>query len=201
MNLYTGPLHDIDHQLTDLGAYEWWYVDSLSPDGEWGVVLIQFRGMPMSPQYLRSQESGVRSQEGVPSRGATSIENCGYAVSVYHKGARIAFAFRGVPASRFSVPGDVWEFDTALPGQSAAIRIHAEVEPSPMQNTGAGNDPHSWVLVAPRTKARVRVELVERGLVLSEAEWSGLAYRDHNYGSNPMQADFKDWYYICEHTV
>ena len=28
----------------------------------------------------------------------------------------------------------------------------------------------------------------------------GVAYRDHNYGSNPMQADFKDWYWGRVHT-
>ena len=55
MDVTFGPLHDHCRFLDASGAYEWWYIDALSPDGEWGAVVIIFRGMPMSPDYLKAQ--------------------------------------------------------------------------------------------------------------------------------------------------
>ena len=36
------------------GAYEWWYFDAHSTDGQWALVCIWFLGCPFSPYYARS---------------------------------------------------------------------------------------------------------------------------------------------------
>ena len=190
MDLLTGSGHDHDHQLDANGAYEWWYVDALSPDGEWGVVVILFRGMPMSPTYLQE----IDNQTGRPA------DHCGYAVSVYHRTSRVGFAFREVDASTFSAPGQVFEVDTAHPAVPQSIHVRVEVDSSPLQDTGTASGDHGWVLVAPRVRSSVSLSLAENGVTMVKAAWEGLAYRDHNYGTRPLQADFGDWFWGRVHT-
>lgn len=185
MDLYTGPGHDHDHHLDTVGAYEWWYVDALSPDGEWGVVVIQFRGMPMSPEYLEAIETST----GRP------VDHCGYAVSVYHRTTRVGFAFREIESSSFIPPDGIFEVDTAHPDLPQSIRVRIEVADSPLQDTGVRSGDHGWVLVAPRVQATVSLTLAENGVPMVEAGWTGLAYRDHNFGSHPLHEAFGDWYW------
>ena len=162
MDLYTGTGHDHDHQLDANGAYEWWYVDALSADGEWGVVVA---------------------------------DHCGYAVSVYHRTDRVAFAFREVDANEFVVPDTVFEVDTTHPDLPQSIHVRIEVGDSPLQDAGSPTGDHGWVLVAPRAEASVSLSLAENGVVMVKAGWSGLAYRDHNFGSRPLHDDFGDWFW------
>ncbi|MGA0046016.1 MAG: hypothetical protein ACO3I4_07150, partial [Candidatus Kapaibacteriota bacterium] len=81
MQLLTGPSHDVSHHLEASGAYEWWYVDALETptddalSSSWGVVVILFRGMPMSPAYLQEQRSP---------QGSSPSQHCGMAVSIYY---------------------------------------------------------------------------------------------------------------------
>ncbi len=185
MDLLFGPDHDIDHRHIEHGAYEWWYVDALSPDGAWGVVMIVFRGMPMSPAYLQAQHSGH----------APPHNHCGYAVSAYHHGRRVAFAFREVPESAFCVPDQTFEIDTTLPDQTNSLVARVTTQESPLRSKGSYQADHAWVLVAPRVQATVELSLREHGVELASAGWTGLAYRDHNTGRRPLQADFKDWYW------
>jgi len=183
MDLFSGTAHDHDHQLDGNGAYEWWYVDALSPDGEWGVVVILFRGMPMSPAYLDDIDLG----KGAP------LDHCGYAVSVYHRTKRVAFAFREIPASDLHVPDHVFDVDTTLVDVPTSIRVRVEIQGTALTDSGSSTSDHGWVLVAPRVKARVELALAENGITMAAASWKGLAYRDHNFGPRPLHADFKDW--------
>ena len=183
MDLLTGTAHDHNHFLNGNGAYEWWYVDALSPDGDWGVVVILFRGMPMSPSYLDAIDAG----KGAPA------EHCGYAVSVYHRTERVAFAFREIPSDAFRVPESVVDLDTVHPEVPTSIRVRVQIAGAPLQDSGVAAGEHGWVLVAPRADATVEIALAEHGVTMAHASWSGLAYRDHNYGARPLPADFGDW--------
>jgi len=116
-------------------------------------------------------------------------------VSVYHRGKRIAFAFRGIPEDRLRIPDTVWEVDTSHEHQRQAIRVRIEHDAITTPSSGTHLSLHAWVLVGPRLNAKVRLELLDQGTVMAEASWSGRAYRDHNFGQNPLQADFKDWYW------
>ena len=191
MDLFTGIGHDHDHQLDANGAYEWWYVDALSPDGEWGVVVILFRGMPMSPSYLEA----IEAERGRPT------DHCGYAVSVYHRTRRVAFAFREIDAKHFAAPDLVFEVDSTHPDLPQSIHVRVEVGESPLQDTGSASGDHGWVLVAPRVEASVSLSLAEHGIEMVRTAWSGLAYRDHNYGSRPLHGDFGDWYWGRVHAA
>ena len=54
MRLVLDPAEDAAHEhwLRETpGAYEWWYYDALSDDGEWALTCIWFLGNPFSPYY------------------------------------------------------------------------------------------------------------------------------------------------------
>jgi carotenoid 1,2-hydratase len=198
MQLLTGPSHDVSHHLEASGAYEWWYVDALETPTDdalspsWGVVVILFRGMPMSPAYLQEQRSPQGSFPG---------QHCGMAVSIYYGARRVAFAFREIPEEQFTIPAHEFVVDTTHPEVSQALRVRVTLPESPLQNSDSDSDSdsetdaHGWVLVAPRVQASVHVEIAEDGIVMTSASWNGLAYRDHNFGNRPLQADFHDWYW------
>lgn len=200
MQLLTGPDHDRCHTLNGEGAYEWWYTDALTADAEWGVVAILFRGMPMSPAYL----SNPGSMAG------------GFAVSVYHRGTRIAFAFGDVPrdACVFSTecadvrvgdatlqidPSGVMHVNIGRTGSTIERSVHVSIAmdstPTPSSNEAFDAD-HGWVLARPRAEASLRIELGEGSRAPSCVfEGLAMAYHDHNMGVRSMSADFGDWYW------
>ncbi len=209
MQITFGPQNDHCRFLDENGAYEWWYIDALSPNGEWGVVVIVFRGMPMSPDYLAAQ-----------SRGTNPSDHCGYTVSIYHHGKRIYFAFRGINEPDLSNANinidlnDIGHFNansievnTSIPSlrRSATIKITTSQAAGPSQSEAPSQaagpsqseapSGHGWSLTAPRTPCAVRLVIREDGVDRADAEWEGVAYRDHNWGQRAMQADFHHWYW------
>ena len=59
MRLVLDPAEDAAHGewlRTKPGAYEWWYFDALSDDGEWALTCIWFLGNPFSPYYRLSAQ-------------------------------------------------------------------------------------------------------------------------------------------------
>lgn len=206
MQFYTGPSHDVSHHLEASGAYEWWYVDALEPSADstgrpaWGVVVILFRGMPMSPAYLAQQRRSQDRTQG-STQGSQPRHHCGMAVSIYYGTRRVAFAFREIPEEQFCVPRTEFAVDTAHPEVPQALRVRVVMDESPFPDSpgafqeDAPIDAHAWVLVAPRVRASVQLEIEEYGVVMASASWTGLAYRDHNLGVRPLQADFRDWYW------
>lgn len=199
MNVLSGFPHDHCHNLNGPGAYEWWYVDALDATGEWGVVLILFRGMPMSPDYLCDPSS----------------MHAGYALSVYHRGVRIAFAFGGhaLEYCRFEsdVPGvsmpsggmvvDETELrmhiDAPCGGDArrARVMVRMPVSVDQEQLPWPQSDGHAWILAAPRLRADVNIAIDEQHGPVVRHEFSALAYHDHNMGSRSMPSDYRDWYW------
>ena len=199
MHVLTGLRNDHCHQFDGNGAYEWWYADAVDDRGEWGVVLILFRGMPMSPDYLADPSS----------------MHGGYAVSVYHRGVRIAFGFGGHPLESCRFDADVARLNIPCggldvgsngltmsieapcgdDGRRVRVGIHMpEVRPAgqPSERTLG---PHAWVLAAARSAARVSVEVFEDQTPVVRHQFEALAYHDHNMGTRAMSCDFRDWYW------
>jgi carotenoid 1,2-hydratase len=207
MQVLFGDSHDICHELDAPGAYEWWYTDARSADGQWGFVVILFRGMPMSPDYLAEQAQGRRPHPR---------DHCGYAVSVYHRGKRVLQAFRGVERTRCSfsttstdvvvgpctlagMADGAWRIvvDTSHPDAPRRVTIDATIRRRhPLASSDAPfTHDHGWVLVAPDADADVRVQMFEDGIRRVDASWAGRAYRDHNMGRRAMQDDFDTWWW------
>ncbi len=200
MQLLTGPAHDRCHALNGVGAYEWWYTDALSHDGAWGVVAILFRGMPMSPAYLSA-----------PAELAG-----GYALSVYHRGTRVAFAFGDVSLEQCDFSCDTADvrvgqarlkidddgrmhvlIERVGRGIERSVRVHLVLDAaSTATSADAFGDTHGWVLARPRANAHLKIDLGEGSrLWYNVADESAVAYHDHNMGRREMSADFGDWYW------
>lgn len=207
MQVFTGDTHDVCHMFDQAGAYEWWYVDALSENADWGFVAIMFRGMPMSPDYLRDMAQG---------RNPKPVDHCGFAVNVYYKGKRLFQVFRGVDAADTSfststcdvrvgacalrrIDVGTWhlDIDTRHPSTSrglvlaATVRRTGRIVHSDAECTAA----HGWVLAAPLATIQARMEVHDVGGCRSRVHWSGMAYHDHNMGRRAMQEDFRSWYW------
>lgn len=200
MQVITGIRNDGCHNLDGPGAYEWWYVDALSADGKWGVVVILFRGMPMSPTYLHNP----------------SHMHAGCAVSVYHNGARLAFSFTEQPLASASYASD--EVRVQMEGASivvdekghlmASVEMPCDADGRRVAVTLTGQstrstDPvptdlserHAWVLARPRMQAKASIKLMEGSAVVVDHMFETIGYHDHNLGVRAMHHDFTDWYW------
>lgn len=201
MHVISGIHNDVCHLLDGQGAYEWWYADALDASSEWGVVAILFRGMPMSPDYLATPTS----------------MHAGYALSIYHKGVRVAFAFGRHSLQQCTFSGD--GLDVCLPSATIihnedVILVHVD---APCGNDGRrarvemrlhvqqhlGNDGeqfsqsecHGWVLAGPRMPAEVTIQIHEQHGCVVDETFAATAYHDHNMGRRAMSADYGDWYW------
>lgn len=200
MQVLTGSSNNRCHVADGPGAYEWWYVDALSADGEWGVVLILFRGMPMSPTYLHDP----------------SYMQAGCAVSVYHHGVRIAFSFSEQPLSQadfctervyVQMKGACIEltddgFLTALAdvpcdddGRSVQVRLRGTASAVDAVECQPITENHAWILAQPRMRVTASVALRERASSIVEHHFETLGYHDHNCGYRSMHRDYGDWYW------
>lgn len=208
MQVLSGVANDRTHDLDEAGAYEWWYADAQSVDGEWGFVVILFRGMPMSPDYLAEEKGRPADHPAI-------------AISVYYRGSRIAFAVHGTQhqQSKFSRNGaDVTilsssmthaddgsisvRVNTASNREERSIEIDAVFQPriniAPSQAPFTGH--HGWVLVAPWCDVTATVILRERGKQAVNVSWTGSGYRDHNMGHRCLGTDFGRWLWGRIHT-
>ncbi len=177
----------------------------LSEDGEWGLVVILFRGMPMSPTYLKHPD----------------LMMAGCAVSIYHRGTRIAFSFSEQPLSQAAY--DEHRVVVAMKGaklriaEDGALHVHANVPcdldgrsvcvdltTAPLARVeskqAAINDVHAWVLASPRLQAHAAFTVLERDDTVCTASFNAMLYHDHNLGKRAMHHDFRDWYWGRVHT-
>ena len=182
-----------DAPVPDSG-YRWWYLDGVSHDGAYGIVIIAFVGSVFSPYYFRARQKGP-----TPAEDYSSINVCLYrpggdrwAMTERNRSAvtRDARSFR-VARSRLAWEGD--RFVAELTERSAPFgrRIEGRVEliprvlnPErfPLDTDGR----HTWHPVAPL--ADIHVEFDRPGL-----SWDGHGYFDMNFGSRMLELDFRTW--------
>ncbi len=182
-----------DAAVPDSG-YRWWYVDGVSHDGEYGIVIIAFVGSVFSPYYYRARQRGP-----TPPEDYSSINVCLYRPGgdrwAMTERSRTAVV-RDARSFRVGRSGLTWEGDRFVVNvmeRSAPFgrRIEGRVELIPRcLNTedyelDAGGR-HIWHPVAPL--ADVHVEFDKPRL-----SWDGHGYFDMNYGSRMLELDFATW--------
>ena len=172
------------------GGYRWWYVDALSDDGEFGIVVIAFIGSVFSPYYAWS---GWRDP----------YRHCAVNVALYGRGARWAMTERGrdnldCAPDRLTIgPSSLQWRDGALvisldecaAPLPRAIRGEIVVEPQTIlrrEFTLETAGRHVWRPIAPVARARV-------DLKTPDLSWRGHAYLDTNAGDEPLEKAFSSW--------
>ena len=182
-----------DAPVPDSG-YRWWYLDGVSHDGAYGIVIISFVGSVFSPYYFRARRNGP-----TPAEDYSSINVCLYrpggdrwAMTERSRSAlvRDARSFC-VAKSRLAWEGDRFVADIEERSTPFRRRIEGRVELIPQSlNTeqyelDAGGL-HTWHPVAPL--ADVHVEFAHPRL-----SWDGHGYFDMNFGSRMLELDFATW--------
>lgn len=174
-------------------GYRWWYLDAISDDGRYGLVIIAFVGSVFSPYYYRARQ-----------RGAGEPENfCAINVALYGPKGRWCMTERGrgdlqrdadtfiVGPSRLAWDGAQLTYtlqERCTPfGQALRGRINVTPGPAcglsvPLDALGA----HRWTPWAPHS--RVEVDMKAPNL-----RWSGPAYLDANAGDEPLEQAFHGW--------
>ena len=192
-----------------LGAYEWWYFDALSDDGEWALACVWFLGNPFSP-YYRLAALGEQ---------ADPADHNALFFALYRHGRLHAYHFTRFPINEVDtadrLPGVLrlgpnrlgW-----LPGGGGWLavtdenanrrRLDAELRfdfPPLVASPGAGGDAgetHFWLPAAPACRVSGEIRLREAQNAGAEViRFSGQGYHDHNWGRLPFDADIRDWYW------
>lgn len=172
-------------------GYGWWYADAISDDGQFGFSIIAMIGSVFSPYYAWSGRGNPNNHVALN-------------VGLYGKGVkRWTMTERGEAGLQQSTnklvigPSDLtWD------GNTLVIRINEWANPifrkvegtirltpkaltqSSFQLDGKGR--HYWQPIAPLAHAEVKFD--KPGL-----DWQGSGYIDSNWGSESLEAGFKNW--------
>lgn len=200
------------------GSYEWWYYDGLTADGEYGFVIIFYEGNPFSRRYLQALDSNYSEA------GRKASQFPALSISVYRHGRPIYYGFceHGPDEARFdseSIQGRVGEsefgfeksdgklvytldLNQVLPGGDS-IRGNLEYTSSINNNSLVNNKinehssdsdaAHAWNLVQPAADVEGVLEI--GGYRSHKIRFDGPGYHDHNFGREPMDQSFLDWYW------
>lgn len=181
-------------------GYRWWYVDALSDDRQHGLTIIGFVGSVFSPYYARARKRGP----------ATPMEHCAINVALYGGTRRWAMTERGGrhvkrSPTLFEVGPSAMEWD----GNELIIRFNERCSPLPFPIRGEvrlrasqfyadsvdldSDGKHHWQAVAPTARVDVKLES-------PQLTWSGTAYHDMNWGSEPLELAFRDWMWLRAET-
>ncbi|MGL6044004.1 MAG: hydratase [Sandaracinobacteroides sp.] len=192
--LKTGPRFDVE---VPSGGYAWWYIDAMSDDGRYGLTIIAFVGSVFSPYYVSSGKQrpedhvamnvalygGGKRRWAMTERGAHDLDR-----SPNH--------FRVGP-SQMNWDGGCLSIDIVERGAvfGEPVRGRIRLHPEALVTSHFELDPegrHSWHPIAAR--ARVEVAFERPGV-----HWSGDAYLDSNFGSEPMERGFRNWQWSRAH--
>lgn len=172
-------------------GYGWWYADAISDDGQFGFSIIAMIGSVFSPYYAWSGRNNPNNHIALN-------------VGLYGKGVkRWTMTERGEAGLFQSTnklvmgPSDL-EWD----GNTLVIRINEWANPIFRKVEGTirltphaltksaypldGKGKHYWQPLAPLAHAEVRFNK-------PDLNWQGSGYIDSNWGSESLEAGFKNW--------
>jgi carotenoid 1,2-hydratase len=212
MKLQSAFKKDIRSLKTGSGAYEWWYFDAVSDDGNTELVIIFYEGNPFSRRYISRQLNGAAAKaEDFPA----------ISISVYQNKEPIYYSFTEVPKPQADFGGHTpfaqianhtmegreeegkciytLKLDEQLPsGDAISGRIRFESPTNDLQipkMEESENHGHSWVIVQIRARVSAQIQCSIPGKKPNTIEFEGSGYHDHNEGSEPLKQQFEDWYW------
>ena len=191
------------------GAYEWWYFDALSDDGDWALSCIWFLGNPFSPYYRQASR-------GLP---GNPFEENALLFALYRRGRLHTYHFTRFPVAQVAAaeamplclrfgpnclsmlkPGQ-WRLtlaDENANGRALAVSLLFTGPPfiPEIVTETALDSEHSWLPAAPFCRVSGQIELREpHNLDAETLQFAGTGYHDHNWGRLPFDAAIRDWYW------
>jgi carotenoid 1,2-hydratase len=183
------------------GAYQWWYFDAVSDDGDWSMVAIFFVGGVFSALYADRLAAGVR---------ASPLDHSMVHLVVHRRGRRVLWVFSEYPRTclhvrekdlHLGIGGSSlrrcddgrYEADIADDDFPRRVPVSARLMFRPEQGGLAppglslsGDGRHLWGAPAPR--CRVSFLSVSHGV-----RFEGSGYHDVNAGAEPLHMGWAEW--------
>ena len=193
-------------------GYAWWYLDAISDDGRYGLVLILFLGSVFSPRYARARREAAGAGAGVDPLTHAAVNFAIYPLTAGPgRGAKLWSFNEGGPVERSrehlqigatrmqwrdagrELVVDLAEHSTHFFGRRGApLRARLRLTPATIFAPRVELDSwrerprHRWYPVAPH--ARVEFELEAPAL-----RFSGSGYHDVNEGDEGLEQGFASW--------
>ncbi len=212
---------DVWHPQKDPKAYEWWYFDALSDDGNEALVIVFLDNFIYSPRYndigkiLTNGEGHSPNRERFP---AVSI-------TYFRDGKQVYRAVNEFPAEQFTASENVPEckignssfrYESASYGSGFSVsidvplsrnrRLEAKLEWLSIESD-FGSAPfcydassHCWNMVAPRSDVTGKITVVDSGgRNLDVRNFRGTGYHDHNLDNRWLAKTVRDWHWGRAH--
>ena len=210
---------DVWHPQKDPKAYEWWYFDALSDDGNEAVVIVFLDNFIYSPRY-----NDLRKTNG----SAAIPENERFpAVSItyYRDGKQVYRAVNEYRAGQFAasentpeckIGNSSFRYESASYGSGFSVaidvplsrnrRLEAKLEWLSIESD-FGTAPfcyddstHCWNMVAPRSDVTGKITVVDSsGRKLDVRSFRGTGYHDHNLDNRWLVKTVRDWHWGRAH--
>lgn len=210
---------DVWHPQKDAKAYEWWYFDALSDDGNEAVVIVFLDNFIFSPRYnATGKTNGDESEQKNERFPAVSI-------TYYRDGKQVYRAVNEYPSEQFSAREDApqctigknsFHYDSASYGSGFVVsidvplsrnrRLEAEFEWLSIESD-FGTAPfcynessHCWNMVAPRSDVSGKITVSDSGgRKLDVRTFRGTGYHDHNLDNRWLAKTVRDWHWGRAH--
>lgn len=174
------------------GGYAWWYLDAVSDDERFAVVVIALLGNPFSPFYASARSRGTADPldfvaVNVALYGPTSSS---WALTERRAPTREA-ALLAIGPSSMRWDGSAWvvEIDEVCAPLPRRLKGRIVVHPELLGQGGRALDArgaHLWWTVAPRARVEARFSH-------PDVCFAGPGYLDANAGVEPLEAAFSSW--------
>lgn len=176
------------------GGYLWWYVDALSADGAHGLTIIIFVGSVFSPYYKWQRRNHAPDAENHCAVNVVLFGKSGKRWAMTERGVsslRREEAFYQLGASRAEVTDDgmlIHVDETCVP-LPFSLRGTVRVRFDAVNHTAFHLDSqkrHVWRPIAPCASVDVQ-------FTSPQQNWTGRAYVDSNWGTEPVEDRFDGW--------
>jgi carotenoid 1,2-hydratase len=212
MNIQSTFSGDIRSAKSAPGAYEWWYFDAVSEDGDIEIVVIFYDGNPFSRRYIQHQRNGTK---------AAAEDFPAVSISVYKNHQPLYYSFTEVDKSKalfgednpsLKIAGHTMEGRNAngkitydlslkekLPSGDAIVGQFTFESPKTatdlFEESRNSSKNHRWNLVQPQAGVSGTLKVFARNEPSVTLNFKGSGYHDHNVGDEPLKHQFTDWYW------
>lgn len=212
---------DVWHPQKDPKAYEWWYFDALSDDGNEAVVIVFLDNFIYSPRYNaveKANASGVR-------HASTSERFPAVSVTYYRDGKQVYRSVNEYPADQFvasenapecRIGKNMFRYESAPYGSGYTVwldlplsrnrRLEAHFEWLSIESDFASapfcyeNSSHCWNLVAPRSDVTGKITVIDSGGRKRDTRsFRGTGYHDHNLDNRWLAKTVSNWHWGRAH--
>lgn len=220
LNVLSSTIANVWHAQSNPQAYEWWYFDAISDDGNEAIVIIFLDNFIFSPRYneaIRKLKKGkLESTKRFPAvaffyykKGRPIYRSiCEFTQQEFK--AEIEKPCCQIGKNRFSFEcapygsGYIVEIETKIHGNrilKANLEwLSVENDLLPISKSHLSETTHNWNMVAPRSDVTGKIDILTSGGSQElRLNFRGTGYHDHNIDSRWLPDTVRRWYWGRAH--